>query len=94
VSVWTWLLLIVVLVPVLALSIYALLDFVRRADISGLRKAWWIAAIALLPLVGAVLYLIFRPSRPGDIRGFGHRRATNGRMRLLLPGNTDDDSTQ
>lgn len=67
---WYWIVLIVVAVPAVALWLYSVTDVLRRKDISGPVAVAWIVAILVLPLVGAALYLVFRPSRSDDIRGF------------------------
>ena len=41
------------------ISVFA--DIFRRDDISGWVKAGWIFLIFILPFLGALLYLIFRP---------------------------------
>jgi uncharacterized membrane protein len=39
----------------------AFADVLRRADLSGLAKAGWIALITILPLFGVLVYMISRP---------------------------------
>jgi uncharacterized membrane protein YhaH (DUF805 family) len=41
-------------------------DIFRRRDLSGWGKAGWIVLIFLIPLIGAVIYLIARPAELGD----------------------------
>ena len=84
------LLVILLAVPVIAGWAYALVDLLRRTDQKAWRKAVWIAAIVLLPIVGPILYLVLRPSRRGDIRGFGGRRAQSKRADRLLNGDDPD----
>jgi Phospholipase_D-nuclease N-terminal len=46
----------------LVLWVRALLDLTRRADLSGGAKFGWGALMLLLPFVGLLLYVMFRPS--------------------------------
>jgi hypothetical protein len=85
----TWIVVALVIVPVVALSVYGVMELLRRSDVAGGRKAAWIAGVVFLPLVGGAAYLVFRPSRPEDIRGFGRRNRQEQRVRQLLP---DDDA--
>ena len=41
--------------------IYTFIDNFRRPDHSGLAKAAWALLIILLPLIGAVVYILARP---------------------------------
>ncbi len=68
---WAWIVLVLALVPVVAIMIWALADLARRPDVAARRKALWMIVVVALPLVGAVLYLVFRPARRADLRGFG-----------------------
>jgi uncharacterized membrane protein len=44
-------------------------DIFRRDDMSGLSKVLWIVLILFLPILGILIYLIFRPRvTPSDIR--------------------------
>ena len=44
-------------------------DILRRRDLSGLAKAGWILLLFILPLFGALIYIIARPNdlEPGGI---------------------------
>lgn len=70
----SWLLLVLAMVPVIWLWVYAIGDLVRRDDISTRGRSMWIVGVIVLPLLGALLYLVYRPARSEDIRGFGRRR--------------------
>ena len=70
-SLVTWVTIVLVAIPVIALWVWALADLLRRRDLSTGRKAIWIIGVLLLPLAGSVLYLAFKPARDVDIRGFG-----------------------
>lgn len=87
-----WIIVALVFIPIIALSIYAVVDLMKRDDVPAGRKAVWIAAVAFVPLVGGTLYLIFRPTRPEDIRGFGRRRRQRRRVEELL--NDEDDAAR
>ena len=41
--------------------IYTFIDNFRRSDHSGLAKAWWALLIIVLPLLGALIYIVSRP---------------------------------
>jgi Phospholipase_D-nuclease N-terminal len=41
--------------------IYTLVDNFRRPDHSGLAKAGWALFIVVLPLLGALIYIVARP---------------------------------
>jgi len=43
-----------------------LVDAVRRPDLSTMAKILWILGVFILPLIGAVIYMIARPAQPGD----------------------------
>ena len=60
--------------PAVALLVWAVADLIRRTDTTVARKALWLVPVVVVPLVGPVVYLIFRPRRAQDIRGFGGRR--------------------
>lgn len=48
------------LVPVLLLWVYALVDIIRRDDLSSAAKTLWVVAILALPYLGALIYLAIR----------------------------------
>lgn len=85
-----WIAVVLVVVPVVALSLYSVVDLVQRDDLAGGSKAMWIAFVAFVPLIGGGLYLIFRPLRQEDIRGFGRVRRQQQRVDELL---NDTDQT-
>jgi hypothetical protein len=53
-------------VPALLIWIWALVDAVRNAELSGLARVAWIAAVLVLPGVGALAYIAI----PGRARLF------------------------
>jgi hypothetical protein len=42
------------------ISVFA--DIFRRHDLSGLAKAGWVILIVILPFIGALIYIVMRPS--------------------------------
>ena len=68
---WQFFLLLVVFIPLAIIWVAAIFDLFKRHDLSGVAKALWLLAIILLPVVGVVTYLIFRPKAPvpeGDLK--------------------------
>ena len=59
-----WLLMLLVVI----VSIAAIVDAVRRRDLTGGAKALWIVLIVVLPLIGTIIYVIARP-KIGDYGG-------------------------
>lgn len=53
-------------IPLIALWIFALTDLFR-SNVSGLAKALWAIAIVFLPVVGVILYFVFRPVVSGPV---------------------------
>ena len=48
------------LLPVLLLWVYALVDVVRRDDLTSPAKTLWVVAVLVLPYLGALIYLAIR----------------------------------
>lgn len=42
--------------------LYAFVDLLRRRDLSGAAKAAWTLVLVVFPLLGAMIYLIARPT--------------------------------
>jgi hypothetical protein len=59
---WDWFWLLLVFIPLVMLWAYALVDVFWRHDLSGGAKALWVVAIFVLPFIGTLLYLVFRPA--------------------------------
>ncbi len=57
---WFWHVLIVcaVVVPVTVLWIAIIVELFRRRDLSGVARASWLVILFVLPLIGALLYVI------------------------------------
>jgi hypothetical protein len=45
----------------LAIFVWAFADTLRRPDLSGLGKAGWVFLIFVLPFMGPLIYIVFRP---------------------------------
>jgi hypothetical protein len=48
-------------IPCIIAWVFAMFDVFTRRDLSGWGKAAWLLAIVILPLLGILIYLIFRP---------------------------------
>ena len=71
-----WVLPFVVAIPVYLLIGYTIFDIVRRSDLAGLRKALWIGAVVVLPVIGTLLYLLARPfADPAHVTRRGNDRS-------------------
>lgn len=64
VTFWTWMLIMLVYIPLLLLWVFTLVDLSNRADLSGMAKGLWAVAVVLLPLIGLLIYFIARPEAP------------------------------
>jgi hypothetical protein len=65
-SFWDAFFLCLIYLPLVLLWGFALFDVFDRDDLSGARKAVWVAVVVLVPFIGTLLYLIAR--RPGTTR--------------------------
>jgi len=76
----------------LALTIYALIDVIRtdESQIRGLPKFAWIILIILLPVVGAVVWLVAGKERD-ESRGAGLRAPGSRSRQPGRPSSPDDD---
>lgn len=54
-----WLLLI--FIPLLVIWTLAVVDLFRRDDLASATKALWLVVVIVLPFLGTLVYLIFRP---------------------------------
>jgi hypothetical protein len=63
---WFWhaLMICLVVIPVTVLWASCLIDIVLRSDLAGWHKALWVLFVLLVPLFGALVYLIARPALP------------------------------
>ena len=48
-------------IPLLLIWLFAVVDLFGRHDMGGLSKALWLLAILFLPILGTLLYYLFRP---------------------------------
>jgi hypothetical protein len=56
---------VVLLLPALLLWLYAIVDVIRRDDLTSAAKTLWVIPIVLLPYLGALIYLAIRaPWKP------------------------------
>ncbi len=58
---WDELWVLFIIIPLFLVWVFALVDLFRREDTSGAEKALWLVAIIFMPLLGTLLYFIFRP---------------------------------
>jgi len=65
---WGWFWLFLIFIPMMMLWIYTLIDIFGRIDLSGWVKALWVIFVLILPILGMLIYFIFRPVLPQDIQ--------------------------
>ncbi len=53
----------VIMLPLPALWVLAVVDVVRRGDLGTGRTIGWIAVLVLIPLFGLLAYIVLRPPR-------------------------------
>ena len=58
---WQFMLVMMLVLPVMVLGLGCIMDIITRPDYSGLAKAAWMLFVILLPLFGALAYVITRP---------------------------------
>jgi phospholipase D-like protein len=60
---WFWqaVLFVIFVVPVIVLFAYAAWDVIRRHDAGVGQKALWLILFCVLPIAGALIYLVIRP---------------------------------
>ena len=51
---------------VLILWVLALIDLSRRPDLDRTHRMAWVLIIVLLPIIGAIAYLVMRPTLPDE----------------------------
>ena len=59
---WDFFWLLFIFVPLVMVWAFALVDVFWRHDLSGGMKALWVIGIFVLPFLGTLLYLVFRPA--------------------------------
>ncbi|NPV60940.1 MAG: SHOCT domain-containing protein [Actinobacteria bacterium] len=68
ISFWDVFFVMLIWVPLAMIWVFVLMDIFRREDMSGWLKAMWVMAIMLIPFLGALFYLIFRPITKADLQ--------------------------
>lgn len=63
---WGIMLALFVWIPLLLIWLFAIVDLFGRQDIGGFAKALWLLAILFLPILGTLLYYLFRPAVPAS----------------------------
>jgi hypothetical protein len=58
---WEFFIAMAIFLPIMVLWLGCIIDAIGRPDLSGLMKAAWIGFILILPIVGAITYVIARP---------------------------------
>jgi membrane protein implicated in regulation of membrane protease activity len=58
---WGIMLILLVFLPLLMIWMFAIVDLFGRADIGGFGKVLWLLAILFLPILGTLMYYLFRP---------------------------------
>ena len=66
-DIWAAFIIALIYIPIFIIWTMSLFDIFRRRDISGLWKAFWVLVIILLPLLGALIYIITRPVTEDDM---------------------------
>jgi Phospholipase_D-nuclease N-terminal len=59
--VWSVFILLFVFIPLIFAWAFVLVDMFMRRDLSGWAKAGWLLLVLVLPLLGALIYLVARP---------------------------------
>lgn len=49
--------------PIAAFWAFALMDLMRRRDLAGWQTALWVLVVVFLPVIGFVIYFLFRPEQ-------------------------------
>jgi hypothetical protein len=61
-SFWNFFWLLLIFIPLLLVWGFALVDIFRRDDLGGWMKALWLVCVILVPFLGTLIYLLFRPA--------------------------------
>lgn len=59
---WSVLFVMFIALPLLFIWGFAVVDLFTRPDLGGFSKVMWLLAIVFLPLLGTILYFLFRPT--------------------------------
>jgi uncharacterized membrane protein len=66
-SFWQGFFLILIFLPLIYFWGFACVDLFSRKDMSGWSKALWLFVIIFLPILGVLMYFIFRPVTERDV---------------------------
>ena len=58
---WDWFIILFVFIPMMIAWVYTAFDIFTRPDIGGLSKFLWLLLILFIPIIGMLIYFIFRP---------------------------------
>ena len=58
---WDWFIVLFVFIPLFIAWIYPAIHIFQRPDIGGLAKFLWLLLILFIPIIGMLIYFIFRP---------------------------------
>lgn len=72
---WDVLWILFIVIPMVMLWGFALVDLFQRHDISGWAKAAWLFGIIFFPIIGTLVYVLFRPRYIDE--SYFDRRAAN-----------------
>ncbi len=62
ISFWDVFWILLIYIPLILMWGFAFVDIFRRDDIGGGVKAVWVIVVILLPFIGTLIYLLFRPA--------------------------------
>jgi hypothetical protein len=65
---WDAFFLLIIFIPLILMWSYAMIDIFRRDDLTGTGKAFWLLGIFVIPFLGTLLYLLFRPMSTVTLR--------------------------
>jgi hypothetical protein len=54
----------VVTLLIVIIAVAAIVDVIRRRDLTGGAKVLWVVLILILPVIGTIIYVIARPRLP------------------------------
>ncbi len=61
---WSFVILLAVVIPLVLLWVFTLRDVFKREDLHGPATVMWVLVIILLPFLGMVIYFVTRPPTP------------------------------
>jgi hypothetical protein len=67
ISFWDVFFVMLIWIPLIMIWVFVLMDLFGREDMGGWIKALWVMIIILIPFLGSLIYLIFRPVTAKDI---------------------------